>query len=397
MAWLQRFWNTLRPARVEDDIRREIAFHLRERADELRSQGLSPADAERRARRQFGHAPVQAERTRDMDVFVMLDGVQRDIRYAVRSLRRAPGFTLTVLLTLALGIGSNSTVFSAVDAVLLRPLPFPDGDRLMQLRQRVHGTTESNIAPVRLEEWHALNTTFSAISGYYTEDVSDTSGDFPVRLKRAVVAPRFFDVWRVAPFLGRGFTDAEHRVGGPRGVEISLRYWRDRLGSDPDALARTVRIGTRAIPIVGVLPASFLFPDRDVDFWSPSTVDADYAQSREHTWHLGIGRLQPDVSVQQARANLAAVQARLAKQHGDPDTKITVEMTPLKDVMVGGVGRSLWLLFGGASILLLITCTNIAALLLSRMAHRHHELSIRMSLGASRLAVATQILIETLV
>jgi putative ABC transport system permease protein len=397
MAWLQRFWNTLRPGRVEDDIRREIAFHLRERADELQSQGLSRADAERRARRQFGHSIVQAERTRDMDVFVVLDGVQRDVRYAVRSLRRAPGFTLTVLVTLALGIGSNSTVFSAVDAVLLRPLPFPDGDRLMQLQQRVDGTTESHIAPVRLEEWHAFNTTFTAISGYYTEDVSDTSGDFPVRLKRAVVAPRFFDVWRVAPVLGRGFTDAEHRVGGPRAVVISHRYWRDRLGSDPAALARTVRIGTRAVPIVGVLPASFLFPDREVDLWSPSIVDADYAQSRQATWHLGIGRLKPDVTVPQARANLAAVQARLAEQHGDPDKKIAVEMTPLKDVMVGGVGRSLWLLFGGASVLLLITCTNIAALLLSRMAHRHHELSIRMSLGASRLAVAMQILIEALV
>jgi putative ABC transport system permease protein len=387
----------LRPGRVEDEIRREVHFHLRERADDLRAQGLSEDDAMRRAQAQFGNVLLQAERTRDMDVSVLVDGIQRDVRYAIRALGRTPGFTLTVLLTLALGIGASSAMFSALDVLVLRPLPFPEGDRLMQVRQRVDGTTEANIAPVRLEEWHGLNASFTAISGYYTEDVSDTSGDFPVRIQRAFVAPRFFTVWGIEPLLGRGFTDAEHRAGGPRAIVVSHRYWRDRLGSDPNALARTVRIGTSAVPIVGVLPASFLFPDRAVDFWSPVPIDAPYAQSRRSTWYRGVGRLRPDVSLDQARSNLAAVQTELARQHGDPDTKIAAEITPLKDVEAVGVSRSLWLLFGGVVLLLVIACTNIAALLLSRMAHRGRELSLRVSLGASRLTVATQVLVETLV
>ena len=277
MSLLRRLANTLRSGRVERDIRREIAFHLAERTDQLRTDGYNEDEARRLAERQFGNLTLQAERTRDMDVSLLVDALQRDVRYAARSLSRTRGFTVTVVLTLALGIGANSAVFSAVDAVLLRPLPFPGADRLMELRQRVDGTTESNIAPVRLEEWHALNSTFTAISGYYTEDVSETSGDFPVRLKRALVAPRFVEVWGVAPVIGRGFSTAEHRAGGLRAIVVSHRYWRDRLGSDPQALARSVRIGSASIPIVGIMPATFLFPDRDVDLWSPVATDLPFA------------------------------------------------------------------------------------------------------------------------
>ena len=397
MSWYRRLANTFRSGRAERDIRREIAFHLAERTDQLRTEGYSEEEARRRAERQFGNVTLQAERTRDMDISLLADAVLRDIRYAVRSLSRTPGFTVTVILTLGLGIGANSAVFSAVDAVLLRPLPFPDADRLMELRQRVDGTSETNIAPVRLEEWHVLNRTFTAISGYFTEDVSEVSGEFPVRLKRAFVAPRFVDVWGVEPAIGRSFSEGEHRTGGPRGIIVSHRYWRDRLGSDPQVLTRTVRIGSSSVPIIGVMPATFLFPDRAVDLWSPVATDSSFSQSRQNTWYLGIGRLQPGVTLQEARANLAAVQAQLAQTHGDTDARMSVEIEPLKDTAVGGVRRSLWLLFGGVSLLLLITCTNVAALVLSRTARRRQELALRVSLGASRLAVARQMLIEMLV
>lgn len=396
MRWLRRIWNTARPGRVDRDIQREVAFHIAERADELRAQGLSEQEALRRARLRFGNTDVQVERVRDMHMALTLDGCLHDLRYAIRSLRRTPGFTTTVVLTLALAIGANSAVFSVVDAVLLRPLPFPDGDRLMELRQVQEGMAESRIAPPRLLDWNALNTTFSAISGYFTEDVSEVSGDFPERVKRAWVAPRFFDVWGIQPAIGRGFSTGEHRVGGPPAIIVSHRYWRDRLGSDPNPLARTVRIGREAIPIVGVMPQTLLFPDREVDLWSPVTMDGEFALSRRATWFIGIGRLKPGVSVNEARANLAAVQAHLAQQHQD-DARIGAVVTPMKEQTIGGIRRSLWLVFAGVSVLLLIACTNIATLLLSRAAHRQQELSVRISLGASRLAVATQALIETLV
>lgn len=156
----------------------------------------------------------------------------------------------------------------------------------------------------------------------------------------------------------------------------------------------SVRIGTASHPIVGVMPASFRFPDREVDLWFPVDVDASYAQSRHSTWYNGIGRLEPGVTLEQARDNLAAVQAQLGEQYPDPDADIGVEVVPLKEVTVGGIRSSLWLLFGAVSVLLLITCTNIAALLLSRAAHRRQEVSIRLSLGASRAAVAAQMLTE---
>lgn len=397
MSWLKRILNTLRPSRVEHDIDRELAFHLAERVDQLQAEGLTPDEARRRAARQFGNVLVQSERTRDMDVSVALDARVRDVRYALRSLRRTPGFALTAVLTLALGIGANASVFSAIDAILLQPLPFPDGHQLVHLRQARPDSPAPQVAPVRLEDWHRLNDTFETMTGYYMEDVSETSGDVPERVRRASVAPRFLDVWRIAPALGRGFTEGEHRQGSARAVLVSHRYWQRRLGGDANVLNRTVRIGDASHAIVGVMPASFRFPDRDVDLWFPIAIDYPATQSRRNTWYTVIGRLKPHTTIEAARANLQAVQAQLAQQFPDTDRDLTVVITPLKDLTVSGARASLWLLFGAVSVLLLITCVNIAALLLSRAAHRQHEVTLRLSLGASRSAVVAQCLTETLV
>ena len=328
---------------------------------------------------------------------VRVDALVRDVRYAVRTLTRTPGFTVAVVLTLALGIGANGTVFSAVNTVLLQPLPFPDGDRLIRLRQVQERSAEASIAPVRLEDWNRLNHTFEAISGYYTEDVSETSGEFPDRVRRAFVAPRFVDVWGIPPSRGRAFTSLEYTQAGPRAVLISDRFWRMRLGSDPNALSRVVRIGAAAYPIVGIMPASFRFPDRAVDLWFPIALDNKYAVSRRNTWYTGIGRLKAGVTLEQARANLTAVQTELGRQYPDTDRTIGVHLAPLKQFMLGNIGQSLWLLFGGVSLVLLIVCTNIAGLLQSRSTHRRQEMAVRLSLGASHARVAAQLLIETLV
>jgi len=396
MSWLKRLVNTVRSGWVEREIRRELEFHVAERADELRGSGLSPEEAERHARVKLGNPLLQAERTRDMDIELWADGLARNLRHAARSLGRAPGFALTVVATLALGIGANTAVFSALDAVLLRPLPFPDADRLVRLWQKDQTSSEAMIAPVRLEEWNRLNSTFSAITGYGVEDVSETSGDLPERVRRAFVTPRMLEVWGTAPALGRGFSPVEHRFGGPAAALVSARYWRRRLGSTPDVLSRSLRIGNASVPIVGVMPASFRFPDRDVDVWFPSAVDAPYAQSRQSTWYTGVGRLRPGVTLEQARADLSAVQARLAQQFPDSDRKIGVELRPLKQDLVGAMGHALWLLFGAVSLLLLIACTNIAALFVARGMARRPEIALRRSLGATRTAVAGLVLAETL-
>jgi putative ABC transport system permease protein len=396
MSWLHRLANTLRRARIECDVDREIAFHVSERVDQLRVQGLTEQEARRRARLQFGNPVVQRERTRDVDIAHGADTLLRQFRHAVRALRRTPGFTATVVVTLALGIGANSAVFSAMDAVLLRPLPFPDSDRLMRLRQAQE--TESSIAPPRLEDWNRLSASFEAISGFYVEEVSDTTGDLPQRLRRAVVAPRFLEVLGVRPALGHPFSDEEYRVGGPASVLISDRYWKTRLGTDPRVVGTVIRIEDRSYSIVGVLPADFAFPDREVDLWWPYPTDGPLARdtqdNRRLQWYTGIGRLKPDASLEQARENLALVQQQLASQFPDTDANLAARILPLQDIVASGMRSSLWLLFGAVSVLLLIACTNIAALLLSRTAKRECEIAVRISLGASRGVIASELFME---
>jgi len=319
-----------------------------------------------------------------------------NVRYAVRVLLRTPGFTLIVVLTLALGIGANSVVFSAMDAILWQPLGFPEADRLVVVNQSIPNAPVSNTAPVRIEEWNEQSTAFAAITGYYRQDVSETSGDLPEKYRLANVAPRFLEVWRTEPMIGRSFTPADSQAGAAPVALVTHRFWTTKLESDPNVLERTVRIGEQAIPIVGVMPESFRFPDRDVDLFTP-TIYEPFVLQRQNLWYRGFGRLEPGVSVEQARADLELIQRRISEQYPDTDRNVGVYVAALKETTVGGVRGSLWLLFGAVSVLLLIASTNIAALLLARAAKRNQEVSVRLSLGAQPKLIRSMILVETAV
>ena len=392
--WLGRLRNAIRPGRLNRDLERELRFHVTERIEELRHAGMSAEAAARLARKQFGNYTAQVERTRDMDIAEGLEATLRNVRLSLRALAKSPGFSITVVLTLALGIGANSAVFSAINAVLLRPLPFPNSDRIVSIAQMQAKTPQPHIAPARLEDWNRMNHTFQAISGYYTQDDSELTGDLPEKLTHALVAPRFLEVWAIAPAIGRDFSPEEEHYGGPNAVLISDRYWRRRFGASPDAIGKTLRLGQTSYTIIGVMPASMAFVQRNVDLWSVSPPDFPYARSRDLTWFLGVGRLKAGVTPSQARADLATVQADLARQFPKPDAEIRAGIEPLKEQTVGGVRESLWVVFGSVNLLLLIACTNIAALLLSRAAGRQHEIAVRFSLGASRASVAAQLLTE---
>ncbi|PYV33822.1 MAG: ABC transporter permease [Acidobacteria bacterium] len=320
----------------------------------------------------------------------------QDVKYGFRMLVKNPGFTAVAVLTLALGIGANSAVFSAIDAILLRPLPFPEGDELMRLEQynpRARGQGIF-VAPARLEDWNRMNSTLQAIAGYYTGDESETSGTLPEKLTRALVSPRFLSVLGISPALGRDFSPEEERFGGPNAVLISDRFWRRRFGGDPNVLGKGLKFGQSTATIIGVMPASFLFPNRDVDLWSAVPMDAPYAQRRESTWFATVGRLKPGVTVAEARADIERIQRQLGKQYPKTDRDLAVEVEPLKETIVGSVRGTLWLLFGSVTLLVLIVCTNIAALLLARATRRQQEIAIRGALGASRSRIVAQLLTE---
>jgi putative ABC transport system permease protein len=392
--WLGRLRNAIRPGRLDRDLERELRLHVTERMEELQEAGMSADDATRLARRQFGNYTAQVERTRDMDIAEGLDATLRNVRLSLRALAKSPAFTITVVLTLALGIGANSAVFSAINAVLLRPLPFPNSDRIVSVAQIQAKIPLPLLAPARLEDWNRMNHTFQAISGYYTQDDSELSGALPEKVTHALVAPRFLQVWGVAPQLGRDFNPAEEHFGGPNAVLISDHYWRHRFGANPDAIGKNLRLGQWSYQIIGVMPPSIEFVQRNIDLWSVSAPDFPFARNRDLTWFTGIGRLKPGVTLVQARADLATVQADLARQFPKPDAQLRTGIEPLKEQTVAGVRESLWVVFGSVTLLLLIACTNIAALLLSRAAGRQHEIAVRFSLGASRVSVASQLLTE---
>jgi len=377
----------------------ELRFHVDKLTDEFIAKGMSPEEARRRAVLEFGGSEQIKEELRDVHRIPVLETALNNLKWALRLIFKSPSFSMVVMLTLALGIGANSAVFSAIDAILLRPLPYPEGDRLMELRQinQKVQKPQTRLAPPRLEDWNRLNATFDAITGFYTEDDSETSGPLPEKIEVAYVAPRFFQVFGVAPALGRDFNSAEGQFGGPNAVLISDRLWRRRFSADPNVLTKQLRFHNAPWSVVGVLPPSFAFPDRDAEVWLPVAPDAPYAQHREWGWFIAIGRLKPGVSADQARANLEAVQAQLGKQFPQTDADLTPGIVPLKETAIGDVGSSLWMLFGAVSLLLLIACTNIVALLLARGAQRRHEISVRLSLGAPRFMVVCQLLTESFV
>jgi putative ABC transport system permease protein len=396
MKWIDFF---ARKSKVEKELDSEIRFHLESTIQEKIAAGTPPDAARRETLLEFGGSEQVKEECRHVHRIVSVENTLSNLKSAIRFIRKSPGFSLTVVLTLALGIGANSAVFSAIDAILLRPLPFPNANELVVLHQynRTHKNPQGLLAPIRLEEWNRRNSSFQAIAGWYTENVSEISGPLPERLLRADVTPRFLQVFGVAPALGRDFTQAEERFGGPWAVLISDRLWRRRFHADPRAVGKTLRVDSGAVQIAGVMPASFRFPSADVDLCVPVPMDAPYAQDRSSTWFTAVGHLKAGVTATQARADLDTVQARLGRAFPKTDKDLTAEIQPLKETIVSHSRRSLWILFGSVSLLLLIACTNIAALLLSRVIERTREISIRYSLGASRASIVAQLLTEALV
>ena len=315
---------------------------------------------------------------------------------ALRSLLRRPGYTVTAVLMLVLGAGTTTALFSVVDTILLKPLPYPNPDRLVTVLEASPSKNkkESLVAPGRLEDWNRLNRTFQAIAGAYSENVTDTSGTEPERLAGRRVSPRFFLVYGAAPLLGRTFTKDEELAGGPTSAVISDGLWTRRYGQDRGVLGKRLVLGGQGYTIVGVMPRNFFAPS--VDLWLPAQTPPALMRIREARFLSGVGRMQPGVTILEAQADLARVQYELGEQYPQSDKGWSAIVSDLKEQRVGDYRRTLLLVFGAVGLLLLIAVANIAGLTLAELHRRERELAIRSSVGASRAQVIATVMREVL-
>jgi putative ABC transport system permease protein len=313
---------------------------------------------------------------------------------AARALRRRPAFTLTLVLTLGLGIGVTTAAFSLVDGVLIRPLPFPDAGQLVTVYEANPSQRErvSLVAPVRIEDWNRLNQTFTAVSGHYFENVTDTSGAEPERLAGVRVMPRYFDVFQMKPLLGRTFRPDEERYGGPTAAVISEGFWTRRFNRAPTAVGLRLIVRGVGYTIVGVMPAAFTTYAADV--WIPAQLSSYMLQMRDARFISGVARMKPGITLVKARADLLRVQAALGDQYPKTDKGWGVELRDLKDARVGTQRSPLFFVFGAVALLLLIALANVAGLMLVQLRRRAAELAIRAAIGASRPRVVAAVMWE---
>jgi len=386
--------NLISVKRADDDLDLEVQSHLAMLIDDNLHAGMPPKDAERAARIELGGVTQVKEQVREARLGNWLRSLITEWGYCFRQLRRSPGLTSAAILTLALGIGATTTIFSLVYGILLRPLPYPEPDRIMAIFELSSKDRPTRLADPNFDDFRDQNQSFQAIAKYSVGIATVSGTSQPVRAVVASVSPGFLSVFGTRPVLGRDFSPEDSRQGAEPTALVSYGYWSHVLGSPRDLSQSRLRIGRDAYSVIGVLPAAFQFPT-DADLWIPADLEGANPSRTSHNYNA-VGRLRAGVTVAQANQDISAIARRIHAASGGGGNYLLKDgrVLPLRDSITGKARPALLILLGAVAFLFLVACANVANLMLTQVSVRGRELAIRSALGASRARLTRQFLNE---